>query len=184
LYPVINRAILQARLAQMSSNGRQIFLSIMMDAHSTSPMSDSVSFWPESDTYPTSTDYFRWMVTNDVIDATFEMFAGAGVPAYGGLDPEQFLPKYNAWAITADISDITRSSVPILVTRNAVLENGLLSDVPMVDPEMLPFGDKAIVVVRFGGSAQPIKRFELNEETFNAVAADNPLLYPEELTLE
>ena len=71
-----------------------------------------------------------------------------------------------------------------LVTRNAVLENGLLSDVPMVDPEMLPFGDKAIVVVRFGGSAQSIKRFELNEETFNAVAADNAVLYPEELALE
>lgn len=168
----------------MASNGRQIVLAILMDANSPSPLTESISFWPESESYLSSTEYFRWMVTNELIDASFEIFGGAGVPAYRGLDPDLFLPEHNAWAITANIKQTARNSTPVMMTRNGILENGLLSDIPMVDPEVQPFGDKTLIVVRYGGSVEPIRRVELTQDSFNAVAADNPVLYPEELALE
>lgn len=192
LVPAVQNGLVQAKLASVMSNGRNIYLAIasrdMEDVLSTErawPASTGKGSDPEEE-YADSTAYFEWMVTNGLLNVDFSFFAAPGVSAELSTNVADFAAENNAWAITADVGTSTKDTTPVLMTRNiGDGSGGDLTKLP--DPEtdsanlnsdVEPFGDKGGVVVRKGGAANKLKK-NFDGERFNSSGEDNLILYPE-----
>lgn len=173
LYPSIHEAIVRSHMIETLNNGRsvhQAMLSAEMDRQTVRPKS-SGSF-----AFATSTEYFRWLITNNVLDASFHIFSAYGLPSYAGLDASRFSSTQNAWCVTADIDDATRSLTPVLFTKNLNLarlsdpaDTGLTDDVP--------YGTRGVIVVAKDNSANTRRREELHDY-FNPAGETNLVLRP------
>ena len=95
------------------NNGRNIHMAL------EAAEMDRGNVWPLSNGDPTfdnSTDYWRWTVTNKVLEVTYNFFAAYRVPEYYGTDPGAFEDKHNAWCIVEDAGNNTHSAAPVLFT--------------------------------------------------------------------
>jgi type II secretory pathway pseudopilin PulG len=178
LIPAINAALLRARIAKMVSNGRQIYMAIVSYGLETGVQGLGSNPWPQSKDYANATDYCRWLVTNEVIDADFSFFAGPDVPPYQGLSAAAFTSNNNAWAFALDVTDETRSGTPVIFARNLVFEDDVLNGVPAVRPGVAPFGNRAAVIIVKGGAGFSLRPNEVTTNNVNPVAAPNAILYP------
>ena len=173
LVPSVHQALTRAAMIQAMSNGRSmhqaLFAAQLQERH----------VYPQSQgdfTFTSSTPFFRWVVTNGVMDVDFSFFAARGVPAAHGLDPEAFLPEHNAWCITADVDRRTPAGTPLLFTRNLQLRH--LDDGPggaLGDEN--PFGTFGAVIVYMGGHAASVPASNLAGE-LGVVSAANAVLRP------
>jgi len=187
LFPAIQGALTKAKALKVGNNGRQMHLGLF-EASMEAAALDLPEVWPlSSDTFQDSTEFFKNVITNDIvkgIDCTF--FSAPGVipnPATkedlvsGGGTP--FTEKNNAWCITLDVNEDTAATVPLLFTRNVQpgADITTLAAEPL-NKDVKPFGDKLAVVVTKGGSVKilPSKVFKM--ETFNPTGtANNPTKY-------
>jgi prepilin-type N-terminal cleavage/methylation domain-containing protein len=171
LYPAIRLIMFKGRVTTATARGRGLhdaLLAAEIDDDNVMPRSKGVR------AYANSTDYWKWTVTNEILDVTFDYFSGKDMPACAGLDPAQFTEEHNAWCIVADVNDSTRTMTPVLFTRNLAITS--LSDEPVLTDDP-PFGKKGVVVVTKGGSARFLEPAEL-AESFNPAKAANPVLRP------
>ena len=173
LIPVVMDAMQSGNMTRIVSNGRSMHQSIIADTLDNGedlPRSTGVG------SYATSTEYMAWMVTNGVLDATFEFFSAPGLASHPGIDPDGFTADHNAWCITADMNDGASSTTPLLFTRNLELTT-LDEDVLAGLTDEPPFGRDGVVVVAFGGSSKRLDARELEAE-FNPNSASNIVLRP------
>jgi len=172
-FPVIDRAIMRARMFSTLNNGKAIYHSLLaVDLRNMRVLPAS-----EGDhSFDNSTDYWKWAVTNRYLDVTFDAFSAYGLQVYGGLDPELFTPDMNAWCVVADLTESDRSMVPVMFTRN--LELSTLSDpIEGALTENPPFAQRGVVVVTKDGRAVIHKEAGL-AEYFNPSMASNVVLRP------
>ncbi|MBN1270287.1 MAG: prepilin-type N-terminal cleavage/methylation domain-containing protein [Kiritimatiellae bacterium] len=172
VFPAFQKIMNHARRVHALNNGRSIHQSLL-----AAQADDRVM--PQSSgplVFASSTDYWKWAITNRVIDSTFALFWAHGLTAYPGLDPARFSEANNAWCIAADVSTSTRSVTPILFTRNLGIQR--LNEAPDAaltdDP---PFGKDAVVVIYRDNSAQMLRAADL-VEYFNPGAESNRVLRP------
>jgi prepilin-type N-terminal cleavage/methylation domain-containing protein len=173
LFPAIRAALLRAKMAETLNNGRNLYLSIFSDAL------DEPDILPRSSgtgAFASSTEYWKYLVSNGTVDVTFDFFSADGLPSYAGQDPTMFSADQNAWCIAADVSEATRNMTPILFTRNVEIEklDDAINDEPSENP---PFGTRGVAIVYRDGSAKMLKKRQL-AVSFNPPGADNTVLRP------
>lgn len=173
LFPAVQAALNKGRMAKALNNGRNLYQSLL------AAEIDGARVFPKStgaQTFANSTDYWIWAVSNQYVDVPFDFFSAYGLAAARGLDASQFTADHNAWCITLDITDSTRTATPVLFTRNLEINNlndslnGALTENP-------PFGKLGVIVVNKGGGANIYKEGDL-EDAFNPADEDNPVLRP------
>lgn len=123
-----------------------------------------------------STDYFRWLVSNRMVKVNFAFFAAPGISAYSGSDPSRFLPANNAWCVTADLAPDAGGYVPLLFTRNLAIDR-LIDAKATALQSVPPFGKHGVVVLYNNGRAAFIRGKDL-EKSFNPLRATNVVLRP------
>ena len=83
-----------------------------------------------TNTFSTSTDYFKYVIVQDVINGQdFSLFGGAGArPAIRTSDPSRFSSTNNAWSVVVDTPTTQHDRTPLLISRNLVLPENRLPD--------------------------------------------------------
>jgi len=173
MLPRVTDALRKGRMTDTMNNGKNLFQLIFaaeIEGERIMPRSSG----PRS--FATSTEYWRWFVTNKVGDVTFEVFYAPGLEPYKGLDASKFSEANNAWCITADVGESTRNMVPVLFTRNLNIASlGASLDGALTDNA--PYGKKGVVVVMKEGRVLSMRESELTE-AFNSSGATNVVLRP------
>ena len=153
-------------------------------------------------TFGSSTEYFKelfdignfgkdtWSPYVSGVD--LNVLSGAGVPPFSGQSLEA---KNVAWIVAANVDDTMPDETPVLISANfnpALLlrkwdgsadRSKRLPIGPASGADKSMFGDKAIVVVRKGGSAETIRAKYLTYDTlykgqeFDLTGTEAPLLY-------
>ncbi len=174
LMPAITEALQKGRLASVSGNGHSIYQSLV--AGSDGGDGDILPRSKGTGLFTTSTDYWRWLVTNQVVDVTFALFSAPGLPTCNSADGNDFTESHNAWCIAADMAN-ARNNAPLMFTRNLLVQT-LNEAAPRdkLSPDA-PFGDAAVIVVTRMGSTHILKPADLNDR-FNPINASNKVLRP------
>ena len=134
--------------------------------------------------FPNSTAYFAWVVTNQVLDVDFSFFAAPGIKEMESTNPKRFRAENNAWAVAVGVDSNTGKDVPVLWTANISRHPGTFSplqsidQVPYLVPDVRPFGDSIAILIENGGAAASLKTINLTPERFNPSGATNACLYP------
>jgi prepilin-type N-terminal cleavage/methylation domain-containing protein len=182
LAPAVTKALLRGQVTQTISNGRNLFV-LLFSKQLDNPLglatASGGASWPiTDDAWADSTDYFATLVTNASMNLSYNFFAASGIRA--ATSEAEFLDGQlrNAWSIALDVDDTFKASSPVLFTQNIILTGKDLTQFDALDPEARPFGEKAAVVVGYGGSA-----FSLDQDTalgtnFNPTATVGLSLYP------
>ena len=153
-------------------------------------------------TFGSSTEYFKelfdmgnygkdsWSPYVSGVD--MNVLSGAGVPPFSGQNLDA---KNVAWIVAANVDDTMPDEIPVLISANfnpALLlrkwdgsanRSKRLPIGPASGADKSMFGDKAIVVIRKGGSAETIKARYLTYDRlykgqeFDLTGADAPLFY-------
>jgi hypothetical protein len=170
-------------MARAKADGRSIYISVFAkDLDDAVIASTDVSFPGRTDYVPgtdTSTDYFRYLVTNEILNVTYDFFAPKGVVPYKGNDPDEFEDENNGWCVVLDLKDSSPDGTPFLFTRNLIIEeldeekDDLRSK---LDGDRTPFGDKGLVVVYKGGQALEFTASQVSFENFNPGEQSNDVL--------
>jgi prepilin-type N-terminal cleavage/methylation domain-containing protein len=194
LVPAVSDALLRGRMTQVMSNGKNIYTALfakeMEDAvfMKVAPYPRSGAAVSETNMiFASSTDYFKWVVSNGVMNVSFSFFAAPGVvPAQNSTN---FAAQNNAWCVSTGVGESTADGTPLLFTRNLtiteindprVLSGGTFGDVmPPVfkGHDNTPFLDKAMVVVFKGGSALSLRVKDV-QDNFNKQNGTNGVLRP------
>jgi prepilin-type N-terminal cleavage/methylation domain-containing protein len=174
LIPVVQNALHKGRVTEALNNGRNIHQCL------AAAEIEKGSVWPASsgpEAYANSTEYWKWTVTNKILEVTFDFFSAYRVPKCRGIDPGLFKAEHNAWCITADISESTHSSTPVLFTRNLDIQKLGLTTTTNALTDNTPFGRKTLITVTRSGAAKALSEYEVAAD-FNPVGANNPVLRP------
>ncbi|TAN39174.1 MAG: type II secretion system protein [Verrucomicrobia bacterium] len=153
LLPAITGAMTKAKMSNVASNGRQIYLATF--SRVSSPDS---SGWPKQNDYSSSTLYFTNLVGVGSM-SDYAIFAAPEVPAYKGSDPSLFRKENNAWCMVTGLNDSVPDTVPFIFTRNlsvSDLSAFLIGGTPKWNtspPDNVPFGNKGVCVTYKGGSS-------------------------------
>jgi prepilin-type N-terminal cleavage/methylation domain-containing protein len=184
LTPVVSTALLRGRVTQVLNNGREMYR-LLFSKQTENPLGlqtrgGSLTWPTTADSLGDSTEYFAQWVTNRSFSINYAFFAAPGIiPAQ---NENEFLDDKlrNAWCVTLDVTEDMFGS-PVFFTQNIDLSGQTLSDfdndAPMVETA-LPFGDKACVVVAYGGSAFSMDSDTAIATNFNPYGSANAVLYP------
>lgn len=196
LIPVVTSALDSARIAQMRDTGVGLYKSIFAAEVDDPVFGGNVVSFPSSkdhdgNGWQSSTDYFKYLIVSNVVEADFKIFSGPGTQAYSGTDDVKFLEEHNGWNVTLDVaSQIT--STPFLFSRNlevAELPDGdqrmnLLTLIPEsgTGKRDLRFHRKAVVAINKGGAGFIIKKRALDGpdtvKNFNPTSNQLDVLQP------
>ena len=177
LIPVTQKALTRARMTSAMNNAKQIYTVVFANTLEDS----SQNYFPASNgevAYQNSTEVWKAMVTNDLLDVDFSFFGASGLKKYGGVDPDKFTPEHNAWCVTADLSMNSKNNVPLLFTRNLQITHLDTPELKNQVTDVNPFGFNGVVVAYKGGQASIMKLNDL-EERFNPHLQDQRVLRPE-----
>ncbi len=177
LVPAVQNALLKGTITQTVSNGRSIYLSTFSKALDNVVIQDSSQVdWPQSSdsdaetTFDTSTDFFKYLVENQIMNVPFSFFAAKGVSPARGTEPEDFEGRNNAWNLTAGLTDAIPEGIPFLFTKNLDRDN--LDETDDLRGEIAetarPFGNKALVVVSKGGAGFSLQEEAITYDNFNS----------------
>ncbi len=175
LVPAVTKALDNGKMTQMMSNGRAIYLSMFADSLDNVILNTG-ELYPQQDQYANSTDFFKYLITNKVMNVDFSFFAAPGITPYRGTDPAQFTANNNAWCVAADFNESTADGAPFLFSKN--LNITTLSEDPASKLTGVPFGNKGVVVVSKGGQAFKLSGNQLTTENFNPSNTNAPVLKP------
>ena len=180
LVPAVNDALMKGKMTGVLSNGHQIFMAAFGQAIDPS----SSAGWPASPPYSSSSAFITNLVDSGVMKVDYSFFSAPGVPVLKETNSSKFITgQYNAWNVTAGLSDQAPDMVPFLFTKNldiSTLSEGkqgadfssLLKDTVGGYPA---FGNKGVCVVFKGGSSQIIKP-DMLSTNFNSSNATNTVL--------
>ena len=183
LTPAVTDALTRGKMTGIMNNGRSIYLSLFAK-DTEDPVFNSGSPFPYSKgknsgvfEFQDSTEYFRWIITNSVMNVDFSFFSAPGIIPIKGTNAASFLPPNNAWCMTANVGESTPDGAPLLFTRNLNIMTLDASDLKDAMIDVAPFGKKGVVVVTKGGSTMSLKQDYLTNN-FNSVGAKNDVLRP------
>ncbi len=147
-----------------------------------------------ADYEPTSTAYFRWLMTPydkahpekgaGAVQLDFSIFHASGLPGVASLD--DLSSETNPWVVVADLTETSTSGTPFLMTRN-VNETRLKEWRPNerqaldrlgIGTYAEPYGKERLLVVRVGGGTEVLEKKRLLWEILNPNAATNRVLRP------
>ncbi len=192
LFPTISSAMLTANANAMAIRGRNLFVGITT-ANTEREAQGLTSAWPKSaeqksddtddiagETFADSAKYFtklfdmqnygttEWQPYIPGVD--LGVLSGGGVPAY--TTGSELKGNNVAWCVASGLADEMEDVVPVLITRNAQIDQLPTSGGPhdmSADKNEIkmgktnggesdtPFGNKAFVLVRKGGASGVIK---------------------------
>ena len=176
-YPVFRNMMLNARLHAMAANGRSIQRVLHAEEEMPKELTRphvSFMYFPRSTgdfSFASSTEYFRWIVTNRIITVDFSFFSGPGLNSERGL---RFSDQNNAWCLVADYDQHTPPYYPFLFTRNIDIKT--LSDGLCFNEER-PFGKSGAAVVTISGNMYAFSEDEA-KAFFADIVASNKVLRP------
>ena len=159
LVPAVNRALDSAAMVQTVSNGSNIYKSAFAGQMDDYVISGTAAWPSEDDDYAsTSTKYFVYLVTNEIMSVSFDFFSAKGLKSYKTSDPSGFDADGNAWKLVLGLEKCSEG-FPFLFTKNADISG---SSMPKDDDKITlkkenPFQDKGMVAVLKGGSAFSLK---------------------------
>lgn len=190
LFPAISSTMLSANTSAMAMKGRNLFVGITQ-ANTEREAAGLTSVWPKSsenksdDTedisgmdFADSAKYFeelfdiktygdqKWSPYVSGVDIA--VLSGAGVPSFSGT--KSLNGKFVAWSVLKGLQDEMEDVLPVLVTRNAAINqlptSGTFQGTETTEVGVgkanggesdTPFSNKAFVLVRKGGASQVIK---------------------------
>lgn len=130
-------------------------------------------YLPTPDRFSTSTEYFRYVVTNDWLKAAdFGAFALKGVPPARTEDPYQFSAANNAWCVIATSSSVHQADVPLLITRNVSCLMPETRDITT------PFGTNIFLVITWQGKLKMVTGGEGALDSLNLPKDRSRILFP------
>ena len=214
LFPAISSAMLNANTSAMAMKGRNLFVGIT-SANTDRKAVGLTSVWPKShenksdDTedisgmdFADSAKYFeelfdiknygdsKWSPYVSGVDVT--VLSGAGVPSFSGANTLD--GKFVAWSVLKGLQDKIHDIIPVLVTRNAAVNqlstSGTFRGMETTEVGVgkanggesdTPFSNKAFVLVRKGGATQVIKA---KYSVLNYIYNKQGFTVPSEATLE
>lgn len=180
LVPQISNAILQARLTGLMNNGKRIIEAVVQVGGESVYTARIVGFPKYSPTtvvtnnaFKNVADYFRYLVTGEVMAVNWAFFTGPGVPPATGADT--FTGTNHAWRMVADVTESYPETAPVLWTKNLSLStvgenitprpNGL----PQKLEDIQPFATKGLVIIAKGASAQKLVKDDLKILAFTNI---------------
>jgi hypothetical protein len=175
LIPVAHNAVIKARMTSAMNNAKQIY-TVVFDQS----LESDVNFFPQTKgerAYNNSTDVWKSMVTNEMLDVDFSFFGASGLPHYNGVDPEKFTAENNAWCVTGDLNLGSKNNAPLLFTSNLQITKLDDSNLKEMVADVNPFGFSGVVVAYKGGQARILKLDQL-DEAFNPHMLENDVLRP------
>ena len=207
LVPAVTRALERANRTRLIANGTGIYKSVFAQIADVQdqlygsggvPLPSSTGSGPDEFNYSTSNDYFVYLVANDILPVNWSYFAASGIPGAAGKYDENdpgtatdFEINNNAWIVTEDLK-VDDSGTPFLITRNltgaedlttapsisALDDSGSTSKIP--DSELVgpPYEERALVVIRMGGSGEAMLARNITWKNINPSEEDNPVLVP------
>ncbi|MBR4190708.1 MAG: prepilin-type N-terminal cleavage/methylation domain-containing protein [Kiritimatiellae bacterium] len=160
LVPAVNSALDSAAMVQTVSNGSNIYKSAFAGQMDDVVFGGSAS-WPSTDDdyASTSTKYFIYLVTNDVMHVSYDFFSAKGCNSYKTTDESQFKDDGNAWRLVRGLDECSEG-FPFLFTKNAkdLNASSINSDSGDIKlSKIAPFQDKGMVAVLKGGAAFSLK---------------------------
>ena len=183
LAPAVTKALLKGQVTQTMSNGRNLFVllfSKQMDNPLGLQTASGSAAWPSStDTPPwaDSSQYFATLVTNASFNLSYNFFIAPGIKV--ATDGNDFVTNLrNAWCITLDVDDRFKASTPVLFTQNIELSGKDITQFTELDEQAKPYGNKAAVIVGYGGNAYQIDQETAIGTNFNPTAVQSTALYP------
>lgn len=172
LVPAVSSARRSASMAAAMSNGRNIYAAAFTGCIDY-PVGCIPEWtrWPAEGDFASSTDYFVYLVTNGVIDVSFDFFAAEGIPPARSSDPADFSAENNAWKLVLGL-DGASEGTPFLFSRNYAIGTVPTLPGPIAPEELLdnggkPFGTAGLVAVQKGGMAVKLTGRSLRRELFN-----------------
>jgi len=190
VWSIMPGALFKSRAISVASCGRQIHLAVFAESHENSD-----PIWPVVGQYKTSTEFFRSLVSNNIIPGIdFSFFGAPGVsPPKDLTDPEKFTSENNAWCVVLLPNDgLSRgdhnipATTPFLFTKNMGFGSppGLpktgdtIADMSGLRKGVKPFGNKLGIVVTFGGAVKIIPYDYITQENFNPTGESLQFLMP------
>ena len=171
LVPAVNKALLSAAMVQTVSNGANIYKSAFAGQMDEVVLGGAYSAWPAkngtNNIFATSTEYFKNLVTSEVMTVSFDFFSARGLKAVKSSDPNDFDKDGNAWCLVRGL-DSAKEGTTFLYTKNYTEK-----DVPTDDSKIElskttdPFRDAGMVAVLKGGSAFSLKGNQLRGTFLN-----------------
>jgi prepilin-type N-terminal cleavage/methylation domain-containing protein len=173
LTPAVNEALTRGKLTGTMSNGSSIFKALFAK-DTEDAVYQSSSPYPQAKgsmnlttmTFPDTTEFFAWVVTNNILNSGFEIFCAPQVTPAKGTNVLGFLndtPRgiHNAWNMACG-SNLTATvdNMPLLFTKNIILTGGDMNWTvgPYLNTNAVPYGSKGGVVITKGGSAFIVRR--------------------------
>lgn len=175
LVPQVSSSLVDAAMTQTVSNGKSIYQAAFSDQMDSVVTGSSYSSWPEDGDFSTSTDYFINLVTNEVMDVTYDFFAARGIPGAKSSNEADFKEANNAWKLVLNLNAV-RDGTPFIFTRNYNISTvptseGEITEDQLMDNNGNPFGTDGLVVVQKGGAAMKLTKKGLTQQNFNPAGA-------------
>ena len=119
--PMVNRLNDNRLLSAQAERGRTIYTVLYAQGMFLDPFIRESYKNPDPHEFPTSTDYFRSLITNRVINTGYDFFSGIDAQPCKSDDPHEFTETNNAWCVTAHFDKMTNESSPVYISRNVSL---------------------------------------------------------------
>ena len=157
LVPAVTKVIGDAKMTEMKSNGRNIYVSVFAD----SVDAGVVGFPAAADKYGSSTAYFKKLATGPgkVLPAGPDFFLGLG---------QEAAPNWNAvgaanigWNVVIDCDETTDAGVPFLISENLRIKT-LGDDWNAAVDRGPPYHGKVLIVFH-GAGAEIVEEEDLNK---------------------
>lgn len=181
LAPAVTKALLRGQVTQTISNGRNLFV-LLFSKQLDNPLglqtqSGSASWPTTEDSWSDSSAYFATLVTNASFNLSYNFFVAPGIQV--AEDENDFITNLrNAWCISLDVDDRFKASTPVLFTQNIRLTGREINQFDALDPQAKPYGNKAAVIVGYGGNAYSIDQETALGTNFNPTTVQSLALYP------
>ena len=178
LVPAVNNALTAAAMIQTVNNGKSIYQAAFSDQIDNVVGGSSYSSWPDDKSgFQNSTDYFISLVTNGVMDVTYDFFAARDIPGAKSSEEKDFKAENNAWKLVLNLNSV-RDGTPFIFTRNYDIttiptstDDQRIADTQLEGNNGKPFGAAGLVVVQKGGAALKLSKNSLTTANFNPAGA-------------
>ena len=181
LYPAISGLNTATGAMKFGNTGRCLYYGLYessMEYEALNTNSAVGAVWPAEGQYISSTDFFKAVVTNDIIKGVdFTFFGGPGVKNQKDtMNSAEFTAENNAWGVVV-LPGGTNSykESPFLFSRNIGFGSPLgppkagdtIADMTGLRKGVKPFGNKVGVIVTFGGAVKILPRKVATQTNFN-----------------
>ena len=168
----------KSRNIMLLANGRSIQQAIFAFDSEREEYINPRSCWPASHgegSFSTSTEYFKWLVTNGVLNVSGNFFGGLEVEPFHGESVSDLAAESVNWCIVADVNESTPENVPVIFSRNLMGDN--LSEL-----QMPTGGEGSIVFITKSGAGYSLFDGDFSSEVysnlFNVSGLTNKVLRP------